>query len=457
MKQRFLQESNLQKLNLLKTNVLRSNAGHFVALLFIAIITWFSSLVMAEFDGDDILEQTPDAITWPMLPGESLNQLAALFYPGNKPMQRRFVAKTQELSRELNPTLDANMVFSQPGMLVIPELKALSRHAPAFNAHRSKTTATSLHMSYRIEAIVTPEMHAQYEELSQRNLTLKQELERLNLRLSDLQSTLDRLKVMAQTWLAQVSKPQPKPAFGPTEAKASTSQQELTENLPNLYIPLAVFAGLVLLTLTIWSRRKIFKGTAYEEPSHEESGFIIRSAVSNDDKEQATPTPVTEADALKASDFAGQAAEEAGSVVEEAKVFVGTERSKEAIALLLSVINEEPEAAVEPWLYLLDIYRDLDWKEEFADLAQRFHKTFNVMTPLWEEVKAAMTAAVSLEELPHIISQLTDAWASGKAKQYLEDLLMDNRDGERTGFSLEILQEILLLLNVLEARESIPS
>jgi hypothetical protein len=446
MKQRFLRDlSDLPRLS-----VLRFRAGHFVALLFIAIVAWFSSLVMAEFDGDDMLEQTPDAITWPMLPGESLNQLAALFYPGNKSMQRRFVAKTQELSRELNPTLDANAVFSQPGMLVIPELKALSRHAPPFNSRRSKSAATDSRMSYQIEdvskAIITSEMHAQYEELSQRNFTLKQELESLNLRLSSLQSTLDRLKI-----LAQASKPQPKPALGPIEAKASTSQQELTENPPKLYIPLAVLAGLALLTLVIRYRRKIFKGTA-----HEESGFITRSAVSSDDQQQAIPTPVTEANALKASDFPGLVVEEAGSVVEEAKIFVDTERSKEAIALLQSVINEEPEAALEPWLYLLDIYRDLNQKEEFAELAQRFHRTFNVMTPLWEEVKAVMMVAVSLEEFPHIISQLVDTWPSGKARQYLENLLVHNRDGDRTGFSLEILQEILLLLNVLETRDSIP-
>lgn len=451
MKQRFLRDlSDLPRLS-----VLRFRAGHFVALLFIAIVVWFSSLVMAEFDGDGMLEQTPDAITWPMLPGESLNQLAALFYPGNKSMQRRFVAKTQELSRELKPTLDANAVFSQPGMLVIPELKALSRHAPPFNSRRSKSAATDPRMSYQIEdvskAIITPEMHAQYEELSQRNFTLKQELESLNLRLSSLQSTLDRLKILAQTWLAQASKPQPKPALGSTEAKASTSQQELTENPPKLYIPLAVLAGLALLTLVIRYRRKIFKGTAHEEP-----GFITRSAVSSDDQQQAIPTPAAEADALKASDFPGLVVEEAGSVVEEAKIFVDTERSKEAIALLQSAINEEPEAALEPWLYLLDIYRDLNRKEEFAELAQRFHRTFNVMTPLWEEVKAAMMVAVSLEGFPHIISQLVDTWPSGKAKQYLENLLVDNRDGDRTGFSLEILQEILLLLNVLETRDSIP-
>jgi len=198
MKQHFLQEPSLQKFNLLKTNVWRFRADHFVALLCIAVAAWFSGLVMAEFDGDDILAQTPDTITWPMLPGESLNQLAALFYPGNKSMQRRFVAKTQELSRTLNPALNANTVFSQPGMLIIPELKAFSRHAPPFNARRSKSAAKDMRMSYQIadvsKAIVTPEIHAQYEELSQHNFTLKQELESLNLRLSSLQSTLDRLQ-----------------------------------------------------------------------------------------------------------------------------------------------------------------------------------------------------------------------------------------------------------------------
>ncbi len=166
-----------------------------MALLFIAIVAWFSSLAMAELASDDVLVQASDAITWPMLPGESLNQFAALFYPGNKPIQRRFVAKTQELSRELNPMLDANTVFNQPGTLIIPELKVLSRQAASFKLHRSKS---NLRMSYQIDdvskAIVTPEMHAQYEDLGRRNEFLKQELQHLHQRLASMQDNLMQLK-----------------------------------------------------------------------------------------------------------------------------------------------------------------------------------------------------------------------------------------------------------------------
>ncbi len=228
----------------LKSNVLRLRAGHFPALLFIAIVAtaaWFSSLVMAELDSDDMLSQTPGAITWPMLPGESLNQLATLFYPGNKPMQRRFVAKTQELSRELNPALDANAIFNQPGMLIIPELKVLSHRASPFKSHRSKP---SLRMSYQIESIVTPEMHAQYEDLIQRNEFLKLQLQRLEQRLSEMQDSLVQLKTAV---LAFIHTDQPvirasQPRLKQSRFK-SPSNRHLYKNPPKLSLLKSLSSG----------------------------------------------------------------------------------------------------------------------------------------------------------------------------------------------------------------------
>ncbi len=131
------------------------------------------------------------------------------------------------------------------------------------------------------------------------------------------------------------------------------------------------------------------------------------------------------------------------------------DRPAQAALLLLNHIEAKPKASLHPWLYLLDIYRSQDEKDEFVALAKRLHTAFNVMTPQWEETKVAMVVASTLEEFPHIISQLQEAWVAGQAEQHLIGLLEDNREGERAGFSPDVLQEIMLLQGVWEIRESI--
>lgn len=463
--------------HLSKFKVLRFRASHLPALLLFALATWFSGLVMAEFIGDDMFESSPDAITWPMLPGESLAQLATLFYPGNKPMQRRFVAKTQELSHELNPTLDANTVFSQPGMLVIPELKTLSRHASPFNSHRSKTASTNLRMSYQIKSIVTPEMDAQYEELSQRNEFLKQELQHLQQRLTSMQDSLIQLKTAvlafintepeAKAKLAMVKatpnqKPTPKAVQKPNKAEPAQKSVQKPVKVRKISVEstwtqsivefLIIIIALILAIATwIWIRKRLFKRV--EAATNEQIDAIRQNELH--DITSPSFDDLTKAVILEKAQDSSLYIEEIDSVTEEAKILVSMDRPAQATLLLLNHISDQPKASLPPWLYLLDIYRSQGQKDEFLDLAKRLHTTFNVMTPQWEETKVAMVVATSLEEFPHIISQLTEAWVAGEAQQYLAGLLEDNREGERVGFSLDVLQEIMLLQGVLEIRESI--
>jgi hypothetical protein len=44
-------------------------------------------------------------------------------------------------------------------------------------------------------------------------------------------------------------------------------------------------------------------------------------------------------------------------------------------------------------------------------------------------------------------------WPSELSRAYLESLITDNRDGERAGFSQVEIEEILLLLDLLDARK----
>lgn len=441
-----------------------------------------------------------------MLPGESVNQLAVLFYPGDKAMQRRFVARTRELSAEIHPELDPTAVFAQPGILVIPDIKTLSRDVKAFKRPARRKNPEQLQMSYQIKdagsVMVTPQMEAEYESLSQRNRSLKENLQKLNAKLARLQLELETMLAQAGAGSQPASKPVQsidqvgvneaaaasiKPAPAPaapaqvvarsTMAAASVKQETApvvkTANTAPAMLPthaqpeveniwlddgikllLVEFVLLVLgLILALfawrWLRKQLAKKITKETDdqldglhkntfSADESGFFN------------TQQPYQIEDAH----MGVLSVEEFDSVVDEARILVSMDRTNEAISLLIHHIEEQPKSSLQPWVYLLDVYRSLDKKEEFNELAKRFHLAFNVMAPQWENKQVAMIVATSLEEFPHIIDQLLSMWPNPETKDYLEALIQDNREGERAGFNIEVAKEIALLISILETREA---
>ena len=82
--------------------------------------------------------QDINSMTWPMLPGENLNDVVRLFYPKNQAMQRQFIAKTLRLSSNIQADLNPVKRFETPTLLVIPTLKSLSHSKNGTNVSRKK-------------------------------------------------------------------------------------------------------------------------------------------------------------------------------------------------------------------------------------------------------------------------------------------------------------------------------
>lgn len=433
-------------------------------LLLIVAAIWCSSLGMAELAGDEAIANPPEAMTWPMLPGESLNQLAALFYPGNKPMQRRFVAKTLELTREINPALDPVSIFDQPGTLIIPELKNLSRQAPPFKSHHHAygKLALDLHLGYQLKDAVkfpvTSEMNVAYENLNKRNVTLKEEQQRLDQRFATLQANLQQIQATLMHQAAPAERvPVTATALTATAVPVRPpTQVKQAATLPiwnNLIVQFLMPVGALILALGawVWVRRR--KARILGEAANEQMDAMRKTAFSHINN---PPLVIADSGTPDNAPLGILSIEEIESVVDEARIFVSMDRANEAITLLLSYIEARPKGSVQPWVYLLDIYRSQNKQDEYIELAKRFHHTFNVMQPQWEETKVAMIVATSLEEFPHIISHLVVAWTAGEAMQYLQELLDDNRDGERAGFTLGVMQEITLLQSIFGMRDGMP-
>lgn len=70
--------------------------------------------------------QQTDTVSWPVMPGESIAQLAQNFYPNNPILQQRFISQTLSLSRHLDLNILPTTQFTQPQVLIIPNIKGLT-------------------------------------------------------------------------------------------------------------------------------------------------------------------------------------------------------------------------------------------------------------------------------------------------------------------------------------------
>lgn len=400
-------------------------------------------------------------LTWPLLPGENLDQLARLFYPNDSAMQAVFIRQTLTLSRELHPQLQADQRFDQITSIVIPELKALSRHASP-PVRKPGALQMARQMGEESITIVTEAMWQQYQTLEQKQQQLNSALESLHDRLDRLQRTVQEVTDTARKAMQAPAADKPaitkstgaKPANGKAAApqtlvattdipdtQAATGNKVLAIILASWRLFAAVTGMLLFGLLLFWlmQRKRRLVAADREQFTH----WL----------DTVQPNIAPEPSPLKPSGLLNEAKFEAEDALQQARVLVGSGKPKSAIQLLDRAVNAETPQPLETWLYLLDLCREAALKTEFENYAQKLHQHFNVMTPQWEKVEVPLVVASSLEEFPHISEQLVKHWQNGSADTYLQSLLTDNRGGERAGFGPEVMQEILLLQGLLNNRE----
>jgi tetratricopeptide (TPR) repeat protein len=138
-------------------------------------------------------------------------------------------------------------------------------------------------------------------------------------------------------------------------------------------------------------------------------------------------------------------------VTEEARVYVALGRPERAIEVLNEHIRQVPRSMPAAWLMLLHLYHASGRPQDFRRLAEEFHLHCNVQAPLWESFGSSEYEEGGLETFPHIQREVTRIWREPGCREYLENLLYDNREGRRMGFPLAAYGEILLLLQILDA------
>lgn len=365
---------------------------------------------------------------WRMRSGESLSDLAALIYPKDRAMQQRFVSATLALNAEQLAGHSADQPFAQGASIRIPDLRALSMRSGGMAPMARRPSHSAVAVAQRDNG----------------GAMSQEEFERLNERL--LQAA------HAKSGDMQKAPEDESPAGASAPLKRVMAP---TLDTSGDYAPGWLLAGLAAALL--------LAGTAYLwlRGRRSQRGWASRSqrpAVQLEPQEVVTPPePAIVAEPPKIMPVParspGIAVEQIDSIVDEARVIVALGRTGNAIRLLNDHIDMHPHASVSAWLYLLELYRATGNQRAFTDLGQRMHTTFNVMVPAWEASKSALILPQSLEEFPHVMQRIIDGWGTTGCRDYLRNLLQDNREGERTGFSVEVFQEISLLLGVLEHRE----
>ena len=195
-----------------------------------------------------------------------------------------------------------------------------------------------------------------------------------------------------------------------------------------------------------------FAATKMQNTVTDFSGYFEKTKLP---KEEVSPEVVQQQQAAK------EVETRLSATLEEAKLLMSVNRGTDAIAHLKMTIESQPKASINHWLYLLEVFRKLNLKDEFEAYAERMHETFNVMTPVWYEKEAAVNTVMivpqSLEEFPHIMEQLYGVWPGELASVYLRSLITDNRGGERAGFGKSVVGEILFLIELLDSYKDIPN
>jgi len=93
-----------------------------------------------------------DRVYWPMMPGESLEQLALSLYPNNAILRERFIKKTMSLSRVLETPVLPSQPFSAPGLLIIPNEKAVKELTHRIKkSDEVRQTKKDLRLSYQLK------------------------------------------------------------------------------------------------------------------------------------------------------------------------------------------------------------------------------------------------------------------------------------------------------------------
>lgn len=437
--------------------------------------------------------------TWRTAHGESLASIAASLYPRDERIQQAFVERTLRANPKLftgdtqaETPLPAGTALRVPApstrwprtearrpvasASVSPRAPRTAETTPASNAASrtedrarkdqlvlQRTVSPSAAQLPGPDTPLSPEAYRAREQQLLDNLSTVITAQR---QLAERVAQLEAIQTKLLEQVQQLNKEK-------TAAVPVAPPQTVSNGSSNLQTVLFVAGGVVLAGFLLWRRRN--SGVAAEDNGQEllsvepasmaetRAEPVLPAAGAKDSSDSAGSAPLAPLapnpnvaplefgeNALIAAEESLEA-EEHDSAIELADIMMSFGRIQGAAETLADFIRANPKRAITPWLKLLEVYRAANMRTEFDALTRQLNKTFNVMIVSWdrfhEELKASQQ---SVEQMPHIMDNLTKLWPSRECQIYLNTLIRDNRDGTRQGFPLGLIDDLLMLAGVLD-------
>lgn len=442
------------------------------------------------------------ARTWRANGGDTLESIAESLAGGSAAQQQRMLSAL----RRANPQLHADEALSEGSAVRIPDLK---RRIPA-ESPAAETTARVERPPAKIKSPATPvrreippppsdaplsaapprdrllvgaapadlppsakaTAQPSMGEIEARMLKLETTLHSLNGEVDKLNNalTLATEVLAAQNKLQILQSTQPAAAAAqatPPAAPPAAPPDAIRNNWLDLLLSALLGGGIAAGLAGVLSRRRERRSdlemplavTAYRPEIQVAPGKDERSeTVSAVDPLPASPAamdiPLDGFSAPRPSVApAGTAvlADDNESALELAEIMLSFGRIRGAADTLAQHIEENAPANIQPWTMLLDLYRRGNMRQEFESLMPRVRERFNVQVAGWDELISPVSGLKTIEDYAHIIDRVAKLWGQQSCLDYLYDLVHDNRAGQRHGFPLEVVEEIVLLMRVQEA------
>lgn len=147
--------------------------------------------------------------------------------------------------------------------------------------------------------------------------------------------------------------------------------------------------------------------------------------------------------------------DESDSALELAEIMLSFGRIRSAAETLAQHVEEASPDNIQLWSMLLDLYRRGNMRNEYETLLPKIRKKFNVHVAGWDDSSTPVSGLKALEDYAHIARRIVNSWGEQDCMDYLYELAHDNRAGQRSGFPLEVVEEIALLMRVLETGYSL--
>lgn len=138
-------------------------------------------------------------------------------------------------------------------------------------------------------------------------------------------------------------------------------------------------------------------------------------------------------------------AEELVDVQQQADFFISLGQPEQAVEVLLSHIGDNVETSVLVFRDLFDLFHQINRRQDYAVLGERFNRVFNAAIPPFD---LYTDSSPGLDAYPVIMARIEALWLLPNVLEVIEESIFRHGDGEMKPFDLEAYRELLMLYAV---------